>query len=460
MKLREAAAENKFIHDLELEVLERVVSEEVIREVFEAQGVSTERRRKLSLESVVRLIIAMGVYAHVSIGSVVDKLFQAREWLGFDPAQTPPGNSAVTYRRYQLGVRPMAALFRRICRPLAVEETAGAFRFGLRLMAIDGDLFDVEDTPSNERVFGRHSSGRGEAAFPQVQCVYLCECGSHALIDAGIWPCHTSERVGGFRLLRSVEPGMLVMWDRGFHDYDMFRGTKRRGAHALGRLPAHVRPVKARTLEDGSSLAWLSPSDPKRRKRGERQLVRVIEYTLDDPQRPGYRERHRLVTTLLDAALAPALEIVCLYHERWEVELVIDEIDTHLRLTNRPLRSRKPVGVIQEIYGLLIAHYALRFLMYQAALQTGVDPDRLSFTHTLRVIQDAILVFPFASEKDRGRWERVLLERIARGRLPERRLRLQPRVVKRKMSKFPLKRAEHQRWPQLKTPFKQVVQLI
>jgi hypothetical protein len=326
-------------------------------------------------------------------------------------------------------------------------------------MAIDGTTEDAADTPENVAVFGRHRSDRGQSAFPQVQGVYLVECGSHAIVDAGFWPCHTSERVGGFRVLRSVEAGMLVMWDRGFHDYDMILGVLQRGGHVLSRLPSHVKPQRVRTLPDGSYLAYLRPSDYQRRRRGEHLLVRVIEYTITDPALPGYGELHRLVTTLLDPKTYPALDSVCAYHERWEAELVIDEVDTHQRLAGRPLRSLKPVGVIQELYALIIAHYAIRFLMHQAALQTEIDPDRLSFVHALRVIHNAIPEFQMTAPDQLPQLYARLLRDIADGQLPPRRLRSNPRVVKRKMSKFRLKRSKHRHWPQPSQPFRQAVAL-
>jgi hypothetical protein len=253
---------------------------------------------------------------------------------------------------------------------------------------------------------------------------------------------------------------MLVMWDRGFHDYDMIARAQQRGAQVLSRLPAHVKPKQIRTLADGSYLAYLRPSDYRRRKRGERLLVRVIEYTLTDPALPGYGETHRLVTTLLDSEPCPALDLVCAYHERWEIEIVIDEVDTHQRLAGRPLRSLKPVGIIQELYGLLIAHYAIRFLMHEAALQSDLDPDRLSFVHALRVIADAVPEFQMVAFGQLTHLYRRLLQDIADGRIPERRLRSNPRVVKRKMSNFRLKRPEHQHWPQPTLSFRKAVALI
>jgi hypothetical protein len=458
-RLREFETESKFSRELTLEAIGHAVPMSEIKAVLQEERAEETRERKLNMVVVVLLVISMNIYTHLSIGHVMKKMAQGLRFVWCDPDYRLAKDSAITYRRYQLGARPLVALFRRVCRLMATPETPGAFLFGLRLMAIDGTTEDVPDTPENVAVFGRHHSDRGQSAFPQVQGVYLVECGSHAIVDAGFWPCHTSERVGGFRVLRSVGASMLVMWDRGFHDYDMILGVLRRGGQVLSRLPAHVKPKRVRTLPDGSYLAYLHPSDYQRRKRGEHLLVRVIEYTLTDPALPGYGELHRLVTTLVDARAYPALELVCAYHERWEAELVIDEVDTHQRLAGRPLRSLKPVGVIQELYALIIAHYAVRFLMHQAALQTEIDPDRLSFVHALRVIHDAIPEFQMTAPDQLPQLYARLLRDIADGSLPPRRLRSNPRVVKRKMSKFRLKRPKHRHWPQPSKPFRQAVAL-
>ncbi len=458
-RLRELEAERKFSRELTLEAIGQAVPIAEIKAVLQEERVEEARERKLNMVVVVLLVIAMSIYTHLSIGHVMKKMAQGLRFIWCDPDYQLPKDSAITYRRYQLGARPLVALFRRVCRPMATPETLGAFLFGLQLMAIDGTTEDAADTSENVAVFGRHRSDRGQSAFAQVQGVYLVECGSHAIVDAGFWPCHTSERVGGFRVLRSVEAGMLVMWDRGFHDYDMILGVLQRGGHVLSRLPSHVKPKRVRNLPDGSYLAYLHPSDYQRRKRGEHLLVRVIEYTITDPALPGYGEFHRLVTTLLDPKTYPALDLVCAYHERWEAELVIDEVDTHQRLAGRPLRSLKPVGVIQELYALIIAHYAIRFLMHQAALQTKIDPDRLSFVHALRVIHNAIPEFQMTAPDQLPQLYARLLQDIADGRLPPRRLRSNPRVVKRKMSKFRLKRSKHCHWPQPSKPFRQAVTL-
>ena len=213
---------------------------------------------------------------------------------------------------------------------------------------------------------------------------------------------------------------MLVMWDRGFHDFDMFQGVLQRQAHALGRLPAHVKPKHVRTLPDGSYLAYIYPSDYRRRRRGERLLLRIVEYTLTGTTITGFGEIHRLATTLLDYQRCSAVDLACCYHERWEIEVVIDEVDDHQRLAGRPLQSLKPVGVIQELYGLLIAHYAVRFTMHEAAHLAAIDPDRLSFTHALQVIQDAISEFQMTAPELLSQLYQRMLRDIAAERLPER----------------------------------------
>jgi hypothetical protein len=429
-------------------MIESIVPRATIAAVLAAEGRFTDRERKLNLLITVLLVIMMNLYTTDSIGAGLEKMAQGLRYIWSDPDDQVPNASAVSYRRDQGGARPVVALFHQVCQPLAKPDTPGAFLFGLRLMALDSTTEDIPDTPANVAAFGRPESERGPSAFPQVKGVYLLECGTPAIVDAGFWPVQSSERVGGFGLLGSVTTGMLVMWDRGFHDYDMFVQARQRGAHVLSRLPAHIKPLRLRTLADGSYLAYLRPSDYQRRKKGERLLVRVIEYTITAPNLPGWGETHRLVTTLLDPDAYPILELICAYHERWEIEITIDEIDTYPRLLPGPLRSRKPVGVIQELYGLLIAHYIIRACMVQAARQAHLDPDRLSFIGVVRVLQNALPEFQMTAPEQLPALGQPLLRDIARKRLPPRRLRSNPRVVKRKMSNFKLKRAEHRAWPQ------------
>ena len=458
-RLRAIDAESKFSRTLSFDAFWQLLPPDLLTTVLEADHLRTRCERKLTLSTTMMVTIALHLYPHLAIDDIMRKLAQGLRLVWSDPDYAVPGASAFSYRRAQLGARPLVALFKQVCQPIATPATRGAFLFGLRLMAIDGTTEDVPDTPANVAAFGRPGSSRSPSAFPQVQCVYLAECGTHGIVDAGFWPCTTSERVGARRLLRSVTPGMLLMWDRGFHEFDLFAGVQRRQAHALGRLPAHVHPDVVETLPDGTTLAYLYPADYQRRKQGERVLVRVISYTITDPHRPGYGEVHRRVTTLLDPQRYPALDLVCAYHERWEIELTIDEMQSHQRLAQRTLRSRTPVGVIQELYGLLLAHYVIRFLMHQAAVQVDLDPDRLSFVRSLRIIQDAVPEFQMVAPEQRLQLYQRLLRDLVRKRLPERQERSNPRVVKRKMSNFKLKRKEHAHPPKLERPFREVVAL-
>jgi hypothetical protein len=459
--LRTIAHNVRFPDEVRLNALEQAIPQAVIEAVIADLGAEEQRTRKLPAAVTLLLSVAMGLFTNMALEQVLIKMVKGLRyiWPG-DNDYEPANKSAICQARYRLGAQPVVELFHRTCTPLATEETSGAFLFGLRLMSIDGDVEDVPDTPANDAFFGRHHGGRGDGAFPQTRAVYLCESGTHAICDAGFWPCHTSERVGGLRVLRSVEEGMLVMWDCGFHSFDMATQTRQKGAHFLGRLPAHAKPQLVKALPDGSYLAYIYPSEYQRRKHGERLLLRVIAYTIDDPHRSGHGEVHRLVTSLLEPDLYPAHTLACEYHQRWEIEITIDEMNSHQRLPNLPLRSQKPVGVIQEAYGLLIAHYAVRSIMHEAAVQSGLDPDRLSFINAVRIIRDAISEFQMTAPEQLPRLFQRLLNDIARHRLPERDNRSNPRVVKRKMSKFKLKRDTHSHWPQPSKLFQEAIVVL
>ncbi|MEA3396508.1 MAG: IS4 family transposase [Chloroflexota bacterium] len=459
--LRTIANDIRFPKAVSLNVLEQALPQATVEAVITDLGVKEQRVRKLPAMMTLLLCVAMGLFTNISLEQVLIKMVKGLRYIWPGDADYKTANkSAICQARYRLGARPAVELFRRVCQPLTTEQTPGAFLLGLRLMAIDGDVEDVPDTPANEAFFGRHRGKRGDSAFPQTRAVYLCESGSHASCDAGFWPCHTSERVGGLRMLRSVLEGRLVMWDRGFHSFDMAVQTRRRRAHFLGRLPAHVKPRFVQALPDGSYLAYIYPSDYQRKRQGEHLLVRVIAYTIDDPQRAGYGELHRLITSLLDPDLYPASVLASEYHQRWEVEITIDEINTHQRLPNTPLRSQKPAGVIQEAYGLLIAHYAVRAIMHAAAVQAGLDPDRLSFINAVRIIREAVSKFQMTTPEQLPRLCQRLLQDIAQHRLPERDKRSNPQVVKRKMSKFNLKREKHRHWSQPSRSFQEAIALL
>lgn len=459
--LRQVDASVHWTQEVTLELLSRAITRARIEAILEALQLTELRVRKLTMVVTIWLCIAMNLYTEESIDDVMIKLAAGPRFLRPLDEIEVPGASAICQRRQQLGVAPIAALFREVCQPQATAQTQAAFLYGLRLMAIDGTVEDVADTPANASYFGRHTgSGRGASAFPQMRCVYLTECGTHVICDGGAWPYTMSERIGGLRVLRSVGADMLVMWDCGFHSFDMCARCFKQKAAFLGRVPSGVLFTPISRLADGSYLAYIQPSKKKRRKKDQRLLVRVIEYTLDDPARTGHMERHRLVTSLLDSGLYPAHDLAVAYHERWEVEITIDETDTHQRRPLRPFRSRTPLGVLQEFYGLLLAHYIIRATMHEAALQAQVAPDRLSFVHSVRILRTAVFQAQVVATEQSADWYQQLLHDIGQAQLPQRNNRINPRVVKRKMSNFALKREQHRHWPQPARSFSETVVIL
>jgi hypothetical protein len=454
--IRQIEQNAKISEAVRLEVLESVLPYAEIQAVIRDHGLQRQRRRKLSSELGLLEGIAMHLFGKCSQEQVLWKLMKGVRLLWPEQAAVPASKGAICQLRYRLGARPMVDLFHRVCRPMARAASPGAFWHGLRLMGIDGTDELVADTPANERAFGRHSGG----AFPQLKAIHLVEIGTHAIVDAGVWPIHSSEKVIGRRMVRSLQAGMLVLWDSGFHSLEMVRAALQTGAEILGRLPANVKVQVICQLSDGSTLIELVPRDHHGRPRGEAIRLRLIAYTVSDPALPGYGQRRRLITSLLDETTYPALELARLYHERWEVEITIDEIDTHQRPAFQPFRSLKPVGVLQEFYGLLIAHYAIRKVMLEAAQQAQLDPDRLSFTNALHLIGDAVSDFqllPPGQHPDR--YQRLLRD-VAHFRLPPRATRSNPRVVKRKASIFSKKHSQHLFWPQPAQPYPEAIVLI
>ena len=451
-KLQHIPAESKFGHHLRCEVVERYYPRELVSEVLTACHAWEQRERKLSQLVIVYYVMALSLFRQFNVTEVFAHLARGLRWLWPDPGIILPTGGALTSRRLDLGIPVMRHLFRRCCRPLASPRTKGAFAWGLRLMAVDGTVDEVPDTLANSQHFGRLSDGKSQSPFPQVRCLYLAEVGTHAIVDAVLARCRASEQALCWSLLRSIEKGMLVMTDRNFHSVTWWAAVTQRGAQLLCRLAAGYFKEPSRRLVDGSYLVTVRP-------KGQAPLtLRVIEYRLhpllaqDLALLPTSRTcrpsdptgLHRLVTTLLDPVQAPALALIGLYHERWEIELVIDEIKTHQRLSPHPLRSKLPELVYQELYGLLLAHYAVRAWMHQSALQADLDPDRLSFTHALHVLDTACYEFAIVHPDQWPRLHARLLADLAEAKslLPARRLRFCPRVVKRAFSSFRRK----QRW--------------
>jgi hypothetical protein len=438
-----------------LEGLSKVIPLQVVEQALLETGRDKQKDCRLSHRVMLWIVLAMGVLTHLPIRQVFKHARRMR------PGEKTPSRSNLCEGRQRLGVEPVRHVFDLVVRPMATPQTPGAFYKGLRLMGFDGTVLEVADTPANAAHFGRSRGGRGDGAFPLVRKVSLVELGTHVEVAMAIGGYHDSEKKLVVELFDKIPADALLIEDRGFFSYEHWKTLSSRGVKLLVRVQSNMilRPIQR--LPDGSYLAKIYPSWYARDKDRDGIVVRVIEYTLDDPQRTGHGEKHLLLTNLFDHAIHPALEIAYTYHERWEEELTFDEQKTHHdpRRPGKPtqLRSQTPEGVKQELYALSLGHFSVRALMLEAAKRDQLDVDRLSFTGCLRILQARLPECDSSTPVHLEQWYGLLLEEMAQERIGPRRNRVNPRVVKRKMSKFMKKRPEHRHRPPLKKLFVETV---
>jgi Insertion element 4 transposase N-terminal/Transposase DDE domain len=434
-----------------LRALKRIIPRARVEEVLARTGHDRSKCRRLPAWFLVWFVIGLGLFCQ-------DCYRQVFKWLQPFRKGATPGRTTLCEARKRLGIAPLRLLSEQVIQLQGTPETPGAFYRGMRTMALDGFVVDVPDTPANARAFDRPGSSRAPAAFPQARVLALCETGSHVLWRSLIKPCSCGEVTMAHYLLRFLQEDMLLLWDRNFLSYQTLSEVRQRQAHLLARIKKNLIFEPIRVLDDGSSLSKMYRNSADRQKDRNGILVRILEYTFEDPGRPGSGESHRLLTTLLDDKLDPAKALIVLYHERWEEELTIDELKTHQR--ERPvLRSQTPGGVVQELYGLLLGHYVIRVLMQEAAASQGIDPRRLSFTATLTILRCRLPECP-RSERGLHRWYQDLVAEVGEEVLEKRRNRINPRVIKRKMSNWRKKRPEHRRYPQPTKKFQQSIVLL
>ena len=436
--------------------LEKVISSEIVREVLQKTGRVNQRACPLSHEVMMWVVLAMGLLTDLPIRQVFKA---ARRWRS---GEATPRRSSLCEARQRLGVEPLRELHARVVKPLATPETPGAFYRGYRLMGIDGCVLDVPDSEANQ-VFGRATGGRGAGAFPQVRKVSLAELGTHVEVAVVLGGFHDGEQTLAPQLWDHLPPDSLLLLDQGFYSFEHWKALESR-VKLLSRVQTRLVLKPIRHLSDGSYLAKVYPT-PRDREFDRKGIeVRVIEYTLDDPQRTGHGEVHRLLTNLLDETQCPARELIELYHERWEHELVFDEQKTHQdpRRAEKAahLRSETPDGVRQEMYALSLVHFVVRALMFAAAEPAGLDVDRLSFTGTLHILQCRLPECGTLSATSLAEWYDNLLDEIRQEQIEPRRNRINPRVIKRKMSKWPKKRPHHRRPQPLRKQFVETVVML
>jgi hypothetical protein len=436
--------------------LEQVIHPADLQQALTATGRVNSRSCTLTHEVVLWVVLAMGLLTDLPIRQVFKHARRLRH------GEDSPPRSSLCVARQRLGVAPVRHLFTQVVRPVARPETPGAFYRGLRLMGIDGTVFDVPDSEANAAAFARPSAGpRGDGAWPQVRKLSLVELGTHVEVALVVRSSSHGEPAMIAGLFRHLTSEMLLLWDRGFFSYALWQQLTTRAVKMLARVKSRLilRPI--RHLADGSYLAKIYKSPSDREKDRDGIVVRVIRYTLDDPQRVGHGEEHVLITNLFDEDCNPAMELILLYHERWEEEQVFDEQKTHQdpRRATKPaqVRSETPAGVIQEVYALSLGHFVIRSLMFEAAATVDLDPDRLSFTGCFQILKCRLPECNGTTPATFEAWYEALLWEMQGERTDPRRNRINPRVIKRKMSKWRKKRPEHRRLPPFKKTFPETV---
>ena len=385
---------------ISLGVIARAFPPERVQQILAETGKTSERERDLPAHVMVYYAIALALYMGSSTREVLRCLLEGLRWLWGAEAVKVAGKSGISQARSRLGEAPLRRLYEQVVQPVATPATKGAWYRRWRLVSLDGSCLDVADSAENGAHFGYPGASRGESAFPQLRFVALVENGTHVLFGAQLGRYADSETTLAHAVLSALRPRMLCLADRYFFGHALWQRAAGTGADLLWRVKSNLRLPREMVLADGSYLTTVYPSEKDRRHRTGGVRVRVVEYRLE-----GIAEAeplYRLVTTILDEAATPAAELAALYHERWEIEGALAELKTQLRGARVVLRSKTPALVKQEVWGLLLAHFAVRGLMHEAALQADEDPDRLSFSHAVRVVRRKLPHFAALSPSGQG----------------------------------------------------------
>lgn len=369
-----------------------------VERILEETKRASQRKRKLPAYLMTYYVIALGLLASVGAREVLRRLVEqyrrsGRGWTGELATE-----AAITKARKRLGVEPLRRLFEEYVQPIATRTIQSAWYRSWRVVTLDGTTLQVLDTPQNERRFGRPPSSRGATAWPQLRLVALLENGTRVLFAAAFDAYRVSERALAARIMNRLGPGMLCLADRGFFGYRLWCAAAATGADLLWRVSKSVRLSEGERLADGSYVSHIYENRGHHR-RGKPRIVRVISFTVTTK---GRSERYRLITTILDHKQAPAIELARLYASRWTVETAFRELKVHQRDHRLVLRSKLPDLVEQDVYGLLLAYFGVRRLMFESARREHIDPGELSFSHALHVVVQRLpdMVFFSPSAED------------------------------------------------------------
>jgi hypothetical protein len=397
-----------------LGVLVAAVPRDAVDDAVAACGVGAKRSDgKLPPHVVAYLMLALCLFGEDDYTEVTTKVTGSLDrWGCWNAAWSVPTTSAITQARKRLGRQVMREVFERTCGPVAgdawpvagvvaVGRARGSWLRRWRLLAIDGFEVDLPDTPANAGEFGYAGSGENRSAFCKARVVALAECGTHAFVAAEVDAYAVGEKTLAMRLYPRLRADELLTADRNFYSFTAWGLAAGTGAALLWRAPTGLHLPVVRILSDGTYLAVLI--NPKIRSKARRErllaaarsgedldpeqahIVRVVEYDVPDRVGNGSGVLSVLLSSITDPDAAHADELAAAYHQRWEEETGNDQLKTHLRGPGKVLRSRLPDLVHQEIWAWLILHHAIAALITKAAEAADIDPDRISFTKTLRL---------------------------------------------------------------------------
>ena len=360
-----------------------------INSIIAACDKTDKRVRDLPAALMVYYVIALSLFPGVAYQSVLRWLLSGLQWLGNHQFRVACRES-LSNARQRLGALPMQKLHEEMALPMAEKSLPGSYFKDLLLVAFDGSTLALQDTAANAKEFGRSSNQNGDSAWPLARFVGLVECGTHLIFAASLGGYRDSEMQLAKSLIPRLRDGMLCMADRLFPGYVLWIQFAATGAHLLWRAKISLTLEKIEVLADGSYLAKWLPQE-ERKKGSKAVIVRVIEYRLTDPGVADDKgEIYRLITTILDPAVATAEELAALYPQRWEIEITIKEGKTILRKGRITLRSKIPELVKQEFWGMILAHYLVRKMMAQAAMERKRDPDELSYEGSIEIIKSTL----------------------------------------------------------------------
>lgn len=403
--------------------LTRLVPFEMVDDALAGTGRRERRVRLLPARVVVYLLLAACLFTEVGYRQVWRKLTAGLPGL---PVASPT-SSALRQARQRLGTAPLRALFDLLRGP-AITTASQAVRWrGLLLTVIDGTTLTVADSAGNRGRYAKQRCNHGGSGYPTLRLSALLACGTRSVLDAVFDPISTGELDQARTLRRSLRAGMLLLADRNYAAADLIAALHATGADLLIRCKTGRRLPILQRHPDGS---WLSVIGSRR--------IRVVQARIAVTTSDGrtHTGDYRLITTLLDARRYPAGDLIRLYHQRWEIETAYLELKSTI-LGGRLLRARTPDGIDQEIHALLIVYQLLRTAMVDATdTRPGTDPDRASFTIALNTARDQITQAAGVIADTVIDLAGVIGANVLADLLPDRRIRIKTRMIKRSNSKY------------------------